>query len=382
MSDPCVSSPLLGGLAPARFMRRFWQKQPLLVRGGADGLDLRLDRDALFALAQRDDVESRLVRRDGARWSLAHGPFSARTLRALPARDWTLLVQGVDHVHAPASALLARFDFVPHARTDDVMVSFAAPGGGVGPHFDSYDVFLVQGRGSRRWRVSAQRDLALRDDVPLKLLANFVPQGEAVLGPGDLLYLPPRFAHDGVAVDDCTTWSVGFRAPARAELARSFFEHVAERVALPGLYVDPDQPATATPGHIPDRLVGALRDAVAQVRWRRADFERVAGTLLSAPKPHVFLDPPARPLTPRRFAQAAARAGIVLDPRVRLLYRARHAFLDGEVLHFPRGVPVWLATLADRRALAPGDWPGGATPHLHRWYTEGVLHPAGVRSSA
>lgn len=376
MSDLRSPAPLLGGHSPVRFMRRFWQKRPLLVRGGARDLDLSLDRDALFALAQRDDVESRLVRRNGRRWTLDTGPFTGRQLRGLPARHWTLLVQGVDHVHAPAAALLAGFDFVPHARVDDVMVSYAAPGGGVGPHFDSYDVFLVQGRGRRRWQVSAQRELALRTDVPLKLLRRFVPEGEAVLDPGDLLYLPPRYAHDGIAVDACTTWSVGFRAPSRGELVRGFLEHVAERIDLPDLYADPEQRATRTPGYLPDALVDTLRDAIARLRWTRADFETVAGCLLSAPKPHVFLDPPASPWSAARFARVVDRVGVDLDPRVRLMYRARHAFLDGEALYFPRGVPPWLARLADRRSLAPGDWPASATSRLHRWYTEGVLHPA------
>jgi 50S ribosomal protein L16 3-hydroxylase len=367
---------LLGGFTPAQFMRRFWHKQPLLVRGAAQGLDLSVDREDLLALACRDDVESRLIRRDRGHWQLEHGPFKLRALHALPRRDWTLLVQGVNLVHPPAAALLARFDFVPHARVDDVMVSYAAPGGGVGPHFDSYDVFLVQGVGRRRWQVSAQGDLALRDGVPVKLLRRFVPEGTATLDAGDLLYLPPRFAHDGVAVEACTTWSVGFRAPTVNELARGFLEHLAEHADLPGRYADPRQPATLAPGCVPDALVDAALDAVRRVRATRRGAARFVGEWLTRPKPHVFLDPPLAPLSLHAFQHAAALAGITLDPRAQLLYRSPHVFVDGETLHFPRGVPDWLTTLADRRGLSAAAWPGSAHPLLWRWYTDGIVQLA------
>ncbi|MEO5700409.1 MAG: cupin domain-containing protein, partial [Casimicrobiaceae bacterium] len=193
--------PLLGGISAAAFLRRHWQKAAHLARAAIPGFAGVLDRDALFALAARDDVESRLVQRTGARWSLAHGPFAVRTLRALPARNWTLLVQGVN-LHVPAAdALLRRFRFVPYARLDDLMVSYAAPGGGVGPHVDAYDVFLLQGFGRRRWRYGRQDDQAFRPGLPLRVLRRFKPTEDAILAPGDMLYLPPAYAHDGVALE-------------------------------------------------------------------------------------------------------------------------------------------------------------------------------------
>jgi 50S ribosomal protein L16 3-hydroxylase len=211
---------LLGGLTPATFMKRHWQKKPLLVRGAIDAFQPLLARGELFELAQRDEVESRLVARSGSRWQFRRGPFRRRALPPLARPNWTLLVQGVDLHDARAHELLSQFRFVPQARLDDLMISYASDGGGVGPHFDSYDVFLLQAQGRRRWRIGRQDDLSLVPGLPLKILANFVPQEEYVLEPGDLLYLPPRYAHDGIAQGECQTYSIGFRAPARGELAR------------------------------------------------------------------------------------------------------------------------------------------------------------------
>src|SRR5512138_1722454 len=166
---------LLAGLTPAAFMSRYWQKKPLLIRDACRTFNERLSRERLIDLACRDDVEARLVVRRRGRYAVTHGPFVKRDFRALPQTDWTLLVQGVNRVDDASDRLLRRFAFVPYARLDDVMVSYAAPGGGVGPHFDSYDVFLLQAGGRRRWRYGRQKDLMLVPDVELKLLRRFVP---------------------------------------------------------------------------------------------------------------------------------------------------------------------------------------------------------------
>ena len=222
------------GLVPAQFMRNSWHRQAQLFRDALPGFEGFLDRRSILELACDPDVESRLLVRDGRRWQVDHGPFKRADFRRLPDRNWTVLVQGVNlHLDA-ADRLLRRFDFVPAARLDDLMVSYAAPGGGVGPHFDSYDVFLLQGPGRRRWRIGRQDDLTLRPGLPLKILKDFAPEEEMVVEPGDLLYLPPTYAHDGVAIDECFTYSIGFRAPTTAELAGQFLADVSERVALDG----------------------------------------------------------------------------------------------------------------------------------------------------
>src|SRR5687767_6220988 len=213
-------SKLLDGLTPEQFMRRHWQRRPLLVRQALEGFTAPLSRAELFALARREDVESRLVRKDRSRWSLAHGPFARSALPPLHEPAWTLLVQGVDLHHDGARALLDRFRFIPDARLDDLMISWASDGGGVGPHVDSYDVFLLQARGKRRWRIARRFDAALDERAPLKVLRRFMAEQEFLLEPGDLLYLPPGWAHEGVAVGgDCMTCSIGLHAPRRGPLA-------------------------------------------------------------------------------------------------------------------------------------------------------------------
>ncbi|MGH8766023.1 MAG: cupin domain-containing protein, partial [Burkholderiales bacterium] len=235
---------LLGGLSPKVFLRRHWQKRPLVVRRALPRSGDLLSRNALFALAAKDEVESRLVERRGGSWLVTHGPLTRSRLSQAGHRNWTLLVNGVNHHIGGAERLLRRFSFIPQARLDDLMVSYAAAGGGVGPHVDSYDVFLIQGGGRRSWRLSRPRRFRMVQDAPLELIANFRPDDEVMLDPGDLLYLPPGWGHDGVAMDPCFTYSVGFRAPGGTELAAAFLDHLHERGLPDAAYRDPGlQPA-------------------------------------------------------------------------------------------------------------------------------------------
>lgn len=347
-----IDSPtaLLGGLSPATFMRRHWHKKPLLVRQAGAGLEPPVDRAELFRLAQRDDVESRLVLRTGrgrqAHWSLQRGPLPRRRLPPIAQPGWTLLVQGLD-LHVPAAhEMLSRFRFVPQARLDDLMVSWASDGGGVGPHFDSYDVFLVQVKGRRRWRLAPLRaghEARLRPGLPLKILADFEPEEEHVLEPGDLLYLPPRWAHDGEAIGECMTCSVGFRAPAQGELVREVLARLADEEE-PGnaLYRDPRQPATPLPGAIPADLRAFARDAVRRALAQPGALDRALGEYLSEPKAQVWFSP-GPPLQ--------AGAGVRLDPRTCMLYDDAHVFINGESWRAAGRDAAVLRRLADQRYL-------------------------------
>jgi 50S ribosomal protein L16 3-hydroxylase len=365
---------LFAGSNAARFLARYWQKQPHLIRDALPGFRGLLSRDDLAGLANRDDVESRLVLRERGRWTLAHGPFSRRDLERLPERNWTLLVQGVNLHVRTADALLRRFDFIPHARLDDLMASYAAPGGGVGPHFDSYDVFLLQGEGRRRWRIGRQRDLALRPGLPVKILARFRPQHEYVLGPGDMLYLPPDVAHDGVALDPCTTYSIGFRAPTAQELATAFLDWLRDRIELRGRYRDPTLAAPRAPARIGRDLQAYARDSLARVIWDPRTIERFLGCYLTEPKPAVTFSPPSRALSREAFALRAARNGVHLDSATRLLYDARQIFVNGDVLEPPREAAPALRRLADARELPPSRIDTDALTILYRWYRDGFVH--------
>jgi 50S ribosomal protein L16 3-hydroxylase len=339
-----MTTPLLGGLSVERFLAEHWQKRPLLVRGafpawraapeGApDGEGPPLSADELAGLACEHEVESRLVRRGAAlaagepAFALEHGPFDERRFAALPERDWTLLVQDVDKQAPEFAALLDPFRFIPDWRIDDLMVSYATDGGGVGPHVDQYDVFLVQGLGRRRWRIGrADADLAERDGIELGVLARFEPTDEWLLEPGDLLYLPPGVPHDGVAVGECMTFSIGFRAPSARELHSDLAELLYQRLPEAARYADPDLAAAdpAVRGQIDAAALARIR-ATVRAGFAASDAELDAwfARFVTEPKPQLGPEPPDQPLDPETLA-AELRAGATLrrDPRSRLAWVA------------------------------------------------------------
>lgn len=337
---------LLGGLSPAQFMRRHWHKKPLLVRQAIPGFAAPVQRAALFDLAGQEGVESRLVQQVKGAWKLRQGPFTRRALPSLKQPDWTLLVQGVDLHDQGVHALMQQFRFVPEARLDDLMISYASDGGGVGPHFDSYDVFLLQAHGRRRWRIGRQKDLTLKDGIPLKVLANFEPEEEFVLEPGDMLYLPPLYAHDGIAEGECMTYSIGFRAPARAELANELLVRLTEEAEEGDtrvLYRDPRQEAVEQPAAIPASLQDFARDALARALAEPLALERALGEYLTEPKPNVWFDPDE---------SGAMIESVVLDRRTRMMYDAHHVFINGESYRAGGRDATLMRRLADQRRLS------------------------------
>ena len=358
------------------FMRRHWQRRPLLVRNAFPAFEDPLTPAEVLRLAGYEEAQSRLVRRHGRNWTLEHGPFAASRLRKLPRRDWTVLIQDTNHFSREAEALLAQFDFIPHARIDDVMVSYAVPGGGVGPHVDSYDVFLVQGRGKRRWRISRQEDHRFIPGLPLRVLERFRADEEWVLEAGDMLYLPPGVAHDGVAETECLTWSIGFRAPSDAQVAENFLDELRDRLDLDGHYRDAGAREAARPGEIPPALARHVAATIRRVRWSDADVGAFAGRLLSEPKAHVFFEPPRRPLAFARFAARCARAGLALDARSRLLFSGTMFFLNGEALDVPAEARAAMRRLADQRALpARFEAPASFWRIAHAAYARGFIAP-------
>jgi len=342
---------LLGGHTTSAFLRRYWHKEALLVGGAIAGFPALLTREQLFALAARGDVQSRLVERARGRYTQHDGPFRRARLARLPARNWTLLVQGVNLHDDAADALLRRFAFIPYARLDDLMISYAAPGGGVGPHFDSYDVFLLQAAGRRRWRYGRQQDMRLLPDAPLRILRHFTPQHDVTLAAGDMLYLPPGYAHDGVALDECMTCSIGFRAPAHQELAEAFADHLRDTLDVPGRYADPDLRSTRTPARIDAHMQRRVAQALAAIRWNRDEVARFLGRHLTEPKPEVVFTR-GGDRTRAAFARRIARVGVALDRRTQLLYDEARCYMNGEDTPMPASAATALAQLADRRALA------------------------------
>ena len=299
------SRQLLGGNTPAAFLARYWHKDALLVPAALPGLRRR--RHARRALCARRARRRRVAARAACPRALLASTtdrFDAPSSRDCRARNWTLLVQGVNLHNDAADALLRRFAFVPFARLDDLMVSHAAPGGGVGPHYDSYDVFLLQASGRRRWRYGRQARSCARPGAPLKILAQFTPRHEAMLAPGDMLYLPPDYAHDGVAIDECMTYSIGFRAQRYQELAEAFLDHLRDKLDVPGRYADPGLRATHTPARIDAAMQRQVARAMTTIRWNAGDVARFLGRYLTEPESEVvFTAPPAA--TRERFAGAS-----------------------------------------------------------------------------
>lgn len=364
---------LLGKLSAADFLHRRWQKRPHFVRNALPDCGAWLNRRELFAWATHDDVESRLVMHHRGRWSVRHGPFRASELKRLPAAGWSLLVQGIDQIHLEASALLQCFSFIPHARLDDLMVSFAPPGGGVGPHVDSYDVFLLQGPGARRWRMSAQKDLALVEDAPLRLLKRFRATREWRCTQGDLLYLPPRYAHEGVALEDCFTLSVGFRAPRKQELATHFLEYLQDNLQLDGIYQDRDLRLQQHPGEISDHLLQRFGGMLDGVQWNKHDIRLFCGRYLTEPKPNIVFHTPRRAAGFSMFVKRVASRGLRLALPTRLLFCGRDLFVNGEHHRVNGGNLADFVRLADQRQLTACQLSCAAARLLYTWYRAGYV---------
>ena len=408
--DVHIALPLLAGLSPAQFMRRHWQKKPLLVRGAIAGFKPLLSRAELFRLAASEDVESRLIVKnidttgDDAHdaWHMKSGPFPRRSLPPISQADWTLLVQGVDGHHPSVHQFLQQFRFVPDARLDDVMISFATPGGGVGPHFDSYDVFLFQASGRRRWKIGQQKDLTLQSGVPLKILQKFEPDQEFVLEAGDMLYLPPRYAHDGIAAPDpdgtapdCVTYSIGFKAPAQTELAAELLHKLAEfsedagddsdsdadadadltRKRAKKMYRDAAQAATDRPAELPAALLAFAADAVSQALKDPLAVACALGETVTAPKARVWFEQTGNDWD--GLAGMVKGQSLRLDAKSRMMYDAHHLFINGESYRAKGSDAKLMRLLADQRALpaaALARASAGAQQLLADWHAQGWVH--------
>ncbi|HEY2900914.1 MAG TPA: cupin domain-containing protein [Polyangia bacterium] len=373
---------VLGDLSPATFLRRHWQKRPLLIRQAFPGFTGIIARDALLRLATRQDASSRLViqhpRRRRNRWERHDGPFAGLAASMLPASHWTLLVHGIESLVPGGWEILRAFSFLPAARIDDLMVSYAADGGTVGPHDDRYDVFLLQGPGKRRWQTSRQRDRSPDPDAAIKVLRSFMPEDEWLLEPGDMLYLPPGVAHHGVAEGPCFTYSIGFLAPTHADLVQSFLEYLgatlSERLSPAAQYEDPDLRPTQAPQEIGAAMMSTVADVLGRVRIPKAAFSDFLGRFLTRPKAHArFVAPPA--IDERVFACRLRRRGTLslALPSRGLGYKGR-LFLNGQThAPSPTAARLLLRLFQDRTLPLPLAVPAATIDWLHACHAAGYL---------
>ena len=369
---------LLGEISIDTFLKEYWHKKPLLIRGAIPNFEGFLTPNELAGLACEEDVQSRLVSYQKKQWKLEQGPFPEKRFAKLPERDWTLLVQSVNHHMQEGNDLLQQFNFIPHARLDDLMVSYAPDGGGVGPHFDSYDVFLLQGCGQRLWRMSEQKDLSLVAGAPLRILQNFHSEQEWILSAGDMLYLPPHVAHWGIAIGDCMTYSIGFRAPSAQELSGEFLNYLQMRRELSGRYSDPDLTVQSHPAEISAGMIKKVDSILDGLKWNEEDVARFLGQYLSEPKSHVVFEPPPS-MTLKTFFKRIALDGIKLSYKSQLLKAQDSFYLNGEVLEVDQDSVDLMMKLADGRQLSSDELSEAVMAHenlvdqLYDWYLAGWL---------
>ena len=369
---------LLGEISIDTFLKEYWHKKPLLIRGAIPNFEGFLTPNELAGLACEEDVQSRLVSYQKKQWKLEQGPFPEKRFAKLPERDWTLLVQSVNHHMQEGNDLLQQFNFIPHARLDDLMVSYAPDGGGVGPHFDSYDVFLLQGCGQRLWRMSEQKDLSLVAGAPLRILQNFHSEQEWTLSAGDMLYLPPHVAHWGIAIGDCMTYSIGFRAPSAEELSGEFLNYLQMRREPSGRYSDPDLTVQSHPAEISAGMIKKVDSILDGLKWNEEDVARFLGQYLSEPKSHVVFEPPPN-MTLKTFCKRIALDGIKLSYKSQLLKAQDSFYLNGEVLEVDQDSVDLMMKLADGRQLSSDELSEAVKAHenlvdqLYDWYLAGWL---------
>lgn len=387
---------ILGGITPTQFLADYWQKKPLLIRQAIPGFKGLLSPDELAGLACEGDVQSRIVQYIQGKWVASHGPFSEDDFAKLPDtpttdNNWTLLVQSVNHFIPEAIQLLQQFNFIPHARLDDLMVSYAPNGGGVGPHFDSYDVFLLQGQGKRLWRISEQTDLSLVEGAPLRILKNFETENEWLLEAGDMLYLPPHLAHWGIAVSDrnidCMTYSIGFRAPKNQELATEFLGFLQDKlnqdqIILEGIYQDADLQLQSHPAEISNSMVSKVSVNLNKIQWTVPMVTEFLGTYLSDPKADVVFDVNKK-ISIGTFSEKLAKIGVALDFKTQMLFSCENDlcqfFINGEIAEFSGDVASVFKMLADNRKLAASELSATIINNepflqqLYTWYSAGYL---------
>lgn len=342
---------LLNNLTPAQFLARYWQKKPLLIRQAIPNFKGSMSPNDLAGLACEDDVQARIIKQKKDKWSVQNSPFDESDFTKLPAKDWTLLVQSVNHYQLEAANLLTQFNFIPHARLDDLMVSFAPTGGGVGAHVDSYDVFLLQGSGKRNWKISTQTDLSLVEGAPLKILKNFKPEQEWLLEAGDMLYLPPQVAHWGVSEsDNCMTYSIGFRAPKTQELQHEFLNYLQDNIQAEGLYTDPDLKLQNHPAEISESMISKVSDSLQKMTWDKEDIANFLGKYLTEPKLDVVFEP-SRKISKNEFSKLLAKKPLHLSLKSQMLFTNNHFYLNGEKLIVSTEIGEYMRDLADKRHL-------------------------------
>ena len=345
---------ILGKISNDVFLKKYWQKKPLLIRDAIKNFKSPITEKDLFRIAQNENAISRLIEFKRGIWQVKYGPFKKLDLPKKINTPWTILVQNMNH-HLPfAESFLNLFKFIPYARLDDLMVSFATKKGSVGPHFDSYDVFLFQAKGEREWKISEQKKFSLDKKSAIKIITNFKVKNTWVLKPGDLLYLPPNVGHWGVSQsDDCLTYSIGFRAPGTFEIQSKFLDFIQDNLITNknDLYRDPNLNLQKNPAEINSNMIKKIQRIVNQLRWNTNSINNFIGQLLTEPIEGAVFET-SKSMTTEVFIKDLIKKPLKLNPKTRMLFIKNNFFINGELIEADKKSIMYLKQLANDREIS------------------------------
>ncbi len=345
---------ILGKISNDVFLKKYWQKKPLLISGAIKNFKSLITEKDLFKIAQNETAISRLIEYKHGIWQVKYGPFKKSDLPKKTNTSWTMLVQNINH-HVPfAESFLNLFKFIPYARLDDLMVSFATKKGSVGPHYDSYDVFLFQAHGEREWKISDQKKFSLDKKSAIKIITNFKTKNSWVLKPGDMLYLPPNVGHWGISQsDDCLTYSIGFRAPGTFEIQSKFLDFIQDNLITNqnDLYKDPNLNLQKNPAEINLNMIKKIQQIVNQLRWNAKSINTFIGQLLTEPIEGAVFET-SKPLTLEIFKKDLIRKPLKLNPKTRMLFIKNNFYINGELIETDKKSLVHLKQLANDREIS------------------------------
>ena len=345
---------ILGKISNDVFLKKYWQKKPLLIRDAIKNFKSPITEKDLFRIAQNENAISRLIEFKRGIWQVKYGPFKKLDLPKKINTPWTILVQNMNH-HLPfAESFLNLFKFIPYARLDDLMVSFATKKGSVGPHFDSYDVFLFQAKGEREWKISEQKKFSLDKKSAIKIITNFKVKNTWVLKPGDLLYLPPNVGHWGVSQsNDCLTYSIGFRAPGTSEIQSKFLDFIQDNLITNknDLYRDPNLNLQKNPAEINSNMIKKIQRIVNQLRWNTNSINNFIGQLLTEPIEGAVFET-SKSMTAEVFIKDLIKKPLKLNPKTRMLFIKNNFYINGELIEADKKSIMYLKQLANDREIS------------------------------
>lgn len=345
---------ILGKTSVDTFLKKYWQKKPLLIRNAIENFQSPITEKDLFKIAQDEEAISRLIEYKKDLWQVKYGPFKKSDFLKKKNAPWTVLVQNINHHLSFANSFLNFFKFIPYARLDDLMVSYATKEGSVGPHFDSYDVFLFQAKGEREWRISEQKEFTLDKKSAIKIITNFKSKNSWVLKPGDMLYLPPNIGHWGISLsDDCLTYSIGFRAPDTFEIQSKFLDFIQDNLSVNknDLYKDPNLKLQKNPAEINSSMINKIQQIVNQLRWNKNSINTFIGQLLTDPVETAIFQAP-KPISLEIFKKNLSKKTLELNPKTRMLFIKNSFYINGEFIDADKKYAAHLRQLANDRKIS------------------------------